>query len=233
MTAIAVLLSGCVVLAAATPLPAAAGPAGDHRAAQGPTFRISGTMVTPEGARVRPRTALLVQQRGGAGMTTTVLTTDRDGSFTIPDVPPGDYILLMEGTPLETLVGRPIRHYASVPVSVSRDLTGFVVLGTPAVTLTGEITFDEGTPPVDLSAVRVSAVPEHRRSAAVSGPIGSDRRFTLDEIHGTVLIEVLNLPRRYVVARALLGEADVTNQAVDLADKPIRNLRIVLRREKR
>jgi hypothetical protein len=222
------------VLVVTMPLPAVAGPGGDRRAVPGnPTFRISGTMVNAEGARVRPRTALLVEPNGGAGAATTVLTTDRDGSFTILDVPAGDYILLMDGTPLETLIGRPVQHYASLPIRVSGDLDGFVVLARPAVALAGEITFDAGTEPVDLSDVRVSAVAEHGSSAAVSGPIGSDGRFTLDDVHGTVLIEVLNLPRGYTVHSALIGGVDVTGRSVDVAETTSRILRVVLMLEKR
>ena len=77
----------------------------------------------------------------------------RDGSFTLNNVPPGDYTLDVQQRPrdLQSVAGGQL-EFASIPLSVSGDdIIGLTILTTPGIAVSGRVVF-EGQKGADQTA---------------------------------------------------------------------------------
>lgn len=122
---------------------------GDGRGASGATMQM--TQLTPPGYTVDAPARL------------TVLALP-DGTFRIPSVSPGDYILMARATPpgvtSNNFSGGPAL-WSEMPLTVSGDDIGGLTLALDAgPALTGRVTFAESAlkPPADLTQLRVALV---------------------------------------------------------------------------
>ena len=151
----------------------------DFAAVPGRLVRVSGTVSSSTG---RPPSGLNVflgvetsnssGQINGGGIAA-------DGSFSIGNVPPGDYVLRVR----EQGGGSPGSEVASMPISVStQDLAGLRLTTRPGATIRGRVEWD-GTSPRPTAPMRIST-----SSAEWSrGPLAGETTITyLDLENGTV-----------------------------------------------
>lgn len=102
-----------------------------------------------------------------------------DGSFSIGNVPPGDYVLRVR----EQGGGSPGSEVASMPITVStEDLTGLHLTTRPGATIRGRVVWEGGSPR-PASPMRIST----RSSEWSPGPLAGETTITyLDLENGTV-----------------------------------------------
>jgi hypothetical protein len=193
---------------------------------QPPPFSVSGVVVTEAGERLRPVRAI-ARPEEKSGVTATTWSADREGRFTILNLPAGSYRVFLEATPFATLEGRPVRHFAGVPVRVDGDVLDLVLVAHPGVTLTGTLVFHGPGRRPPLRNIWVAAVGIDGRTSTL-GMVGDDGRFELTEVFGRVRIGLSNLPRGYTLRAVKLGEADITGELVEITAGERRELRLEL-----
>ena len=182
----------------------------------GRAAKISGTAVTSQG---RPlATVMLVQETlgpsgGFVGMAGSA-AVGADGSFTIRNVPPGEY-KLQAAKDQESIV---------MPVVVDgTDLDNVGLTASSGWSVSGKVTTDAGTPPgIPRAGVRIVA-----RSLAVNGmgmaqssPAGrplikDDWTFFAPGTPGPARL-VVSLPEGWVVKGVLHDRRDITDTVIDL-----------------
>jgi hypothetical protein len=146
--------------------------------------------------------------------------TQPDGTFTIPDVPPGRYLLnasLRGDGPTET---------GSVPLTVLNDeVTGnTIVTGRPA-TMKGVFVADAGV---------VGAMPDALLVATAARPggtvlaSGSGRSFELNDLSEPFTLHVESLPDAWGVKSIIVNGADATDAKIDLAANERAEVQVIL-----
>ncbi len=182
------------------------------------TVSVTGTAISSSGG---PANAFLNLESDAAEFGTPLGiggATLPDGTFTIPDVPPGRYTLtasLRGDGPTET---------GSLPVTVvNDDVTGTtLVTGRPA-TIKGRFVADAGV---------VGAIPDGLLVAtAARGKVlasGSGRTFELDELSEPFTLNVESLPDGWAVKAIVVNGADVTDSRLALPVNEEADAQVVL-----
>jgi hypothetical protein len=152
---------------------------------------------------------------------------DWDGSFTIPNVPPGRYVLRARGNDTE------VPQFAFQPITANGlDLDGLTVILAPGGAITGTITFQPGQSPApDLTQVRITALSTDQ---GAFGPqpnarVDKDGRFTLAGVPaGALLIRPGGNIRGWALKSVTISGHDVTDLPVSLrSGESIGNVDIV------
>jgi protocatechuate 3,4-dioxygenase beta subunit len=194
-------------------------------------FRITGTILDSQGRAVTRPNAMLARANPVGGFSSSGVQIDPQGRFTIRDVAPGDYTLVVrpqfgeQGS--ETAKTPP--EYASVPVSVSGDIDDLVVVTQPGVTIAGQIAFVGGDPEPGQT-IRVTAQPGSRLpmfGPAPTATVGDDRRFTLSNLAGPMLVRA-NLPRDWALKAVMLGGTEITDTPVEFRKEHSGHLQILV-----
>lgn len=167
-----------------------------------PVGTVEGTIISPAGASAQS-VQLTLAPAGAAmpGVSNRSTRAGSDGRFRLPHVPPGQYTLTARGTapvqrpaaPAQTTVARGApapRVWGSADISVDgRDVTDVMVVLQPGFTVSGHLTFDgAGTPPQDLSRVRVNLSPVStpglppQAGAAANATADASGRFTISNV---------------------------------------------------
>ena len=184
------------------------------------SVNVSGTVLTSSGA---PANAFLnlVSETAEFGTPLGIGgVTQPDGTFTIPDVPPGQYTLNA------SLRGDGPSESGSVPVTVlNDDVPGnTIVTGLPA-RMKGRFVADAGV---------VSAMPDAllvATAARLGGTVlasGSGKTFELDELSEPFMLHVESLPDEWGVKSIIVNGMDVTDTKVDLAANQVAEGQVVL-----
>ena len=195
------------------------------------TFKVSGTVMDSQGRMVARPNASLVRQGPGGMFTGSGFSVDPGGRFTIRDVVPGDYTLVVRPSFGEAPgAPTPTGEFAAVPISVAADVDNLVVVTQPGATVTGQVVFAEGQPPA-VGSLQVMAQPGRSfPSFGSSGysTVGSDLRFTLTNVFGPVQLR-LNIGRPdWAVKAVMLGATDVTDTPVELRKEHSGHLQIIV-----
>jgi hypothetical protein len=143
-----------------------------------------------------------------------------DGTFTIPDVPPGRYTLTASSRgdgPAET---------GSMPLTVSSDdVTGTtIVMGRPA-TLKGRFVADAGVVGAIPNALLVATAARPGGTVLASG---QGRSFELDELGEPFTLGVESLPDGWGVKSILVDGVDIIDSTVSLAPNQEAQAEVVL-----
>ena len=179
--------------------------------------------------------------RGPLGGTVMNGRTLQDGSFSIPNVPPGRYVAIARAG------GRQNDQRIGVqPVVVNgQNIGGLAITLQPEITLSGNITVESsGTPaPTDYSGFRIDAPEANPLPFAGGGPGGGRGGFGTGgraatngtfsvpnlvpgkhyiRITGQGLSQGLTAPTQWNLKAVLVGGADVTDTGIDL--KPGENV---------
>ena len=152
-------------------------------------------------------------------------TAGANGSFQIPQVPPGDYTLVARAG----AGGNALWGLGSVSVG-GADVTGVAIAVEPGATISGRVHFD-GTakPPADLTRIRVTMMPAEvlaqkpgtsiRTIAFSPGvPLGADGSFTLTGVPpGTFALQILPIDTASWWGRsAVLGDRDLFDGLIEV-----------------
>ncbi len=183
------------------------------------TARISGTAQDSEG---KPLTGAFLQvtqrQRGEFGImmfSASGTQVRPDGSFTISNVSPGEYIIVARsgGDPLDA-------EFASVPVTVAgEDITGVTITTTRGATMTGTIVMENGdAPSFRASEARLFATPSDfdMMPMAGSGPprVKDDWTFEMRGLSGSRLIR-FNGPPGWTLKAVIVDGVDTIDAPIE------------------
>ena len=204
------------------------------------TFRIAGTVMNSKGEVVNNPQIMLVRPNTGGFNAAGAMSSMQNGKFTIRDVVPGEYRLVvrpmqMGPQPEQTTAKGPRPEYATVPVSVASDIDDLVVMTQPGVSITGRVAFAEGTAPT-LPSMRISTMPAERNMTfgpspgATSAPDGT---FTLNDLFGPQLVRGgvtgagAGTAPAYTLKAVMLGGTDITDTPVEFKADHNRHLELV------
>ena len=151
----------------------------DFAAVPGRLVRISGTVSSSSGRPPAGLNVFLGVQTSNSSGQINGGSLGADGSFSVGNVPPGDYVLRIR----QQGGGSPGSEVASMPISVStQDLTGLHLTTRPGATIRGRVEWD-GSSPRPTAPMRIST----RSAEWSSGPLGGETTITyLDPESGTV-----------------------------------------------
>jgi hypothetical protein len=171
-----------------------------------PIARVEGVVVAASGPLPsNTQVSLIHSGQDVPGMRNSSARADGNGTFTVANVPPGQYTLLARGTiggrgargerPLPVARGRanvddqnePVRLWALTELAVDgRNVSNIVLTLQPGMTITGRVAFDGATPPpADLTRMRVTASPfiapgaPRELASTVAGRVDASGRFTI------------------------------------------------------
>lgn len=181
-----------------------------------PTVTISGTVRLSTGKPPGGPASILSLQQLGANATQGAMpvfaSSQTDGSFTMADVVPGDYLLQVQ------ISGS--NEGAILPLSVTRSITGLAITTTKAGVLSGRVVPDTGLsfniPMAQVSLGLTPLQPDARR-VGFSGAdrIKDDGTFEVSGLHGVFGLRTA-APGWHVKTVRLNG-ADVTDSGVPMA----------------
>jgi hypothetical protein len=176
------------------------------------TARINGFIIT---SQARPGDAFLslTSEAAELGMPFGAgAVTREDGSFTIADVPPGNYTLVAE---LRSGVSS-IAEMGSVAITVNgRDIEGLSIATAKPGTLRGTIVADAGVKRALPAAVDIAARPR-RAGAQPTYASATGSSFEMIAPPGPFTFEV-DAPDGWAVKSVTLGGFDASDLAIDIA----------------
>jgi len=147
--------------------------------------------------------------------------TRSDGTFTLPDVPPGRYRLSA------SLRGDGRDESAFVPVTIDADdVTGTTLLTGRPATLRGSFVADAGISRRLPGRLKVTAVAARARGTVLSGDSGAT--FELDSLNEPFFLSVDGLPDDWAVKEILVNGVSALDDPVDLERGQWAEARIVL-----
>jgi hypothetical protein len=181
---------------------------------------VTGTVLTSSGG---PANAFLNLESDAAEFGTPLGiggVTQPDGTFTIPDVPPGRYVLnasLRGDGPSET---------GSIPLTVVNDdvSANTIVTGRPA-TMKGRVVAETGVVGAIPEVLVVATAARAGRTVLSSG---NGPEFELDDLSEPFTLSVEGLPDRWAVKAIEVNGTDVTDATIALAANQEAQARMVL-----
>jgi len=192
------------------------------RMVSGRLFHVSG-MATDSQGRAGTRMNGSLTRRAANSVTSAFgFSTDEQGRFQMRSIPPGNYRLTVRQQPLpgpRNADGSPAEpgEFASMPVTITGDMDGLLVVTSPGATITGTIVFENGPPPpttgrpLDLRVFaqfgdRDAGINQPPPPPAIATP---DLTFTMKGLAGEMLLR-LSAPGNSLKA-IMAGAEDVTD----------------------
>lgn len=185
------------------------------------TVRVAGTVLDAEGRPPRGARVVLAP----AASTPLLLVFQKvavvrpDGSFVVPDVVPGEYVLRVS---LRASAERDA-EFAALPLSVgSEDVTGLVIATAPGARVNGRLLLDGPLPgQFRLEAVRVALVPEVSAAPFAQtghqGQLQPDWTFAIRGVEGgRYLVRPVGVPAPWTLQAVLLNGLDITDTPLEL-----------------
>jgi len=202
--------------------------------------KITGVVMGSDGKPVEGSMINAVPKSGEAGMMMMfgggAGRSDKNGSFTLSNVAPGDYILQTRAMQIMTTgagdnmtfsmrVGGPDggdAEVGSLPVTVAgEDLANVVILTSKGATASGRLSFEGGTKPANLTGIRITSSAADGDSSGVfamgggSGSVKADGTFELRGLTGTRVIRAGGLPSGWMLKSVNVNGADVTDGGLE------------------
>jgi hypothetical protein len=191
--------------------------------------RISGTVVNSSGAPVQ---AMLNLNAGGFGDLAGLQFGNAarvlpDGTFTILNVVPGDYILNVTARGGGATAAPEV---ASMPITVgSDDMTGVSIVTSRGGTIRGTITVDAGTKPATANIqVSAQAVRQGPGGPAPRSQATSAGTFELTGLIGQQVLRVDRLPDGWALKSIRANGRDVTDRALEFRGSEQLSVQVVL-----
>ena len=192
--------------------------------------RISGHVTNPDGSDVSSGNVNLANEGTSARAQVGVnfgSRIDWDGSFSIPNVPPGRYVMRARGTDSDT------PQYAATPLTVDgQDIDDVTIILTPGATLSGTVTLLPGSSPSpDITNIRITAPPTDQESFGPqqNARVERDGHFTLEGVPaGSHLLRPSGNTHGWVLKSVTVGARDVTDTPIQLrSGESVSNVAIV------
>jgi hypothetical protein len=190
--------------------------------------RVSGTVVDSNGAPTQATMNLTPAgfgDEGGLPMGSPARVL-QDGSFTILNVVPGDYML----TVTTRSRGNTAPEVASLPLTVGNDdLSGVSVATSKGGTLRGSLVADNNAK-VAMTNIQVSVQPLRPTPGGFlpRAQVSSAGTFELTGLIGAHVLRVDRLPDGWVVKSIRAGGRDVTDTALEFRGSEAANVQVVL-----
>jgi Carboxypeptidase regulatory-like domain len=189
-------------------------------------MRVSGTIVDA-GGRPANSGSVMLSQPMGVGYSSVMAPVKPDGTFSLTNVTPGEYVLRW--------MGPDPNERALMPVTVGGgDLDGVALAGVKASTISGRIVIDRAaTGTLKAFDVRLNvgaARPEDVMMVSSTGPaqIKDDFTFQLKAFPGRLLISAGGAMPGWFLKTVRLNGADVTDTGFDLGTDPINGVEVEL-----
>jgi hypothetical protein len=190
--------------------------------------RVSGTIVDSNGAPAQARLTLMPAgfvDEGGMqiGNAARVL---RDGTFTILNVVPGDYVLTVNGRSN----GNATPEVASIPLTVGHDdLSGLSIATSRGGSIRGTITADNNAR-LPTTNIQVSVQPVRPTPGGFlpRTQVSSTGTFELNGLIGAHVLRVDRVPDGYVVQSIRANGRDITDAALEFRGSETANVQVVL-----
>ncbi|MDP1570453.1 MAG: carboxypeptidase-like regulatory domain-containing protein [Vicinamibacterales bacterium] len=179
--------------------------------------RVSGRAVSSSGEPVRGAMVMVTSTHGPLGpMGARGRPTDPDGTFTLTNVAPGDYMLRVR--PMAP--GGPGAEAAFVPVSVGAgDIEDLLITTRTGGTARGRIVTDTGAaPPFETSAVQLGLNPLQMGTMLMSNPVARVEDDWTFEVTGLFEPRVVRggvRDQAWTLKAVRLDGRDVTDAAID------------------
>jgi Carboxypeptidase regulatory-like domain len=146
-----------------------------------------------------------------------------DGSFSLANVAPGEYILEVRLAGLRTGATPAGPEFASVPVTVTGDGEPKVVAITTSLgaTISGRVIF-EGKRPPSTASLRIAAMSEELARNLVAGTgqdagdIDSNGRFLINGVFGRVVFRPMNFPQPWLLKSVKLNGEEIADTLLDV-----------------
>jgi hypothetical protein len=180
------------------------------------TVRVSGQVTGPSGVPTSTNVLLTPQgttsaRRGPAANSYSGRV--RNGSFSIPDVPPGQYTLRARGSDGDGVL------YAEQPLTVSGVELSVSVVLVPGGAVSGTIAFEAGqTPPSDVTVFHVGA-PAADPGPVVAAPsarVDATRQFNLSGLEPGLHYIRSNSAQGWTLKSVLVNGQDVIDVPIDV-----------------
>lgn len=180
------------------------------------TSRVTGTAFDAEGKPLSGGLVMVLQRRGSTVMSTSGTPVRADGSFTVSNLAPGEYLLraVNPGGPGD------LSEMATGQVTVAgEDITGIHLTGTKATVATGRVLL----PPASVAAlpasrIQLMAVPAHPEDdvlpAFATARVDEDYAFQLKIRPGLALI-LADVPAGWTIKAVRHKGNDVTDTGID------------------
>lgn len=188
--------------------------------------RVSGTVTGSTGEPTAATLTLVSDADAGGPTTSSAGRADASGAFTISNVVPGSYQLVVNGRrgnqptgPGRLLVseapGTAI-EVASVPIVVGDDdVTGVAVVTSTGASVKGSVSFD-GTSKPPQAQLRVVAQPlGSGPSPAMPAQVSANGSFEMTGLLGPYLLRVNPVPEGWMIASVTANGADASDSAID------------------
>jgi hypothetical protein len=181
------------------------------------TARISGTAVDSNGKPLIGGMLIVMQRSGMTMMSASGAQIKPDGSFTVSNLSPGDY-MLQAMTP--GAIGD-MSEYATGQVTVAgEDVTGVQLTGMKSVTASGRVLVDpalaKSVPPASIRLLASPAHPEDNLLAGIGGgKVNDDYTFEVKTRPGVALIRPTNLPPGWGLKAVRQHGSDVTDSGIE------------------
>jgi hypothetical protein len=180
-----------------------------------PVARVSGRVIHSDGAATNGNVTLVADaalQRGGAFGISYTSGINWDGSFDIPNVPPGRYVLRAR-----TESGDAPR-FANQPITVGdADLSDVSISVAPGATISGRVAFSPSPSPPSLTEVRIAAPSLEQQADGVQARPDKEGAFTIDAVPpGRHLIRPNSVPLGWMLGSVTIDGRDVTDTPIDV-----------------
>jgi Carboxypeptidase regulatory-like domain len=196
--------------------------------------RVSGIVIASDGKPLEgAAVSIMPAARDFAGaMGASSARTLKDGSFTLNNVAPGDYVLQTRSIQVVTStqgdnmmvfrsmsMGGGESEVGSTPLTVAgEDIANILLTTTKGGTATGTVIFD-GAKPASSAPIRVTSIPADTDGPVLGGAGGTavkeDGSFEIKGLVGTRLIRVANAPPGWTVKSVKLNGADITDTGAE------------------
>ena len=196
--------------------------------------RVSGMRFDEAGDPAGGIITLTPSRRSGSVASTPVsASTQADGSFEFPNVPPGEYVLQASTSRSSFMTEG---EFASMFVTVNGvDVTGLVIRTSSGSTIRGRVRIEGSTKPRLWSELTVAALPvDVDRSPLTVTPanagVGADWTFEMAEISGPRVLRLSTGPPGWMLKTVMLNGIDVTDTPLPFGAKEqsIEDLELIL-----
>ena len=183
---------------------------------------ISGTVTASDGVPIPGASVALAQElmgpNGGSMSMIGSTSAAGDGSFTVRNIPPGEYQLRAGGTPGGDRASETV---TSTVVLSGRDITGLALGTNRGALITGRLVTDTGAPlpPGALRVITSSATFERSNPQPPpqeDGLAGADGQFKRRTPAGPVFIRPSGLRPGWALKQVIVGGRDYTELPIDM-----------------
>ncbi len=191
--------------------------------------RISGTALDSRGRLAANSSVTVMLLDGGMGFAgpSSFGRVLQDGTFTINNIPPGDYLLEVRVAADVASTGAPPAparaEYGRMRVTVAGgDVSGVMIQASAGATVSGQVVFDGGSPPARTAVTVMAASPPAFGpvfSAGPTGPpakVGADGTFVLTGVFGDRVFRVGGQPPGWIVKAIYVNGRDVIDTPITL-----------------